>query len=256
MKLTTQSISAGFGLMFAVHGTISNASTQNSFDIENLRDHVRELQSQNQSHATRQESVEGVGAILHTLTSLIRNAKIAQSYAVVDIARDLQSEIRIVYLALEDDDLELAKDQMKQSLYTLRILERKASLSGEDTILQDIEVLQRQFFYSLNQLNQDSDGSSSEDLPRDTPTTDRVDFVTLQSDTLVKTSSIQSSRLSSKEKCALAKGTILTGDYLGMEANHFQLRLVQDIASCPLMKKQTIIYIYKDHASIDRVTQK
>jgi len=207
-------------------------------------------------HENSAERQEAVGAALHSLTGIIRIAKTALAYGVVDSARDLQTELRVVYMALEAEDLDLARTQIEDSLYTLRQLERKASMTNLAELDRDLETLSRQYFYSRQLiLDDDSDSPSDEqpddDRTDDDRTEDSLDQITIQLDTVVKTSSAQSTKLSDKEKCFLRKGEVLSGKYLGLDASHLKLRLSTALSRCPLMKEQTTVFVYKDHALLN-----
>ena len=253
MKSYTEFMVAGFSFLLSMPGGTSLAETFAGSSRGMLTSPRSQKDSYHENSAERQEAV---GAALHSLTGIIRIAKTALAYGVVDSARDLQTELRVVYMALEAEDLDLARTQIEDSLYTLRQLERKASMTNVAELDRELETLSRQYFYSRQLiLDDDSDSPSDEqpddDRTDDDRTDDSLEQITIQLDTVVKTSSAQSTKLSDKEKCFLRKGEVISGKYLGLEASHLKLRLSTALSRCPLMKEQTTVFVYKDHALLN-----
>ena len=176
---------------------------------------------------------EAVGAILHSLTSLIRQAKTVSEYEVVDAAKILQTSVRGVYLAIEDGDLPTAQSGIELSLYKLRRLEEKVDQANQPTLNDDIEEISREYFYARNLL---LDTSGYETL-------------TTLYDTYIKTSTEQAVKLPGNEKCLISARTKLVGRILDDVANHHRIQLSQAIASCAIAKVGSVIFIYATHVN-------
>lgn len=179
---------------------------------------------------------EAVGAMLHSLTAMIRQAKILAEYEVVDAAKVLQTSVRGVYLALENGDIPTAQSGIELSLFKLRRLEEKVDQANQPTLNDDIEDLSREYFYARSLL---VDGLEEEKL------------VALY-DTYLKTSTEQAIKLPSEQKCLIRANTSLVGKILGVVANHHKVEISQVLLSCPLAKVGSIVYLYSGHTKLEK----
>lgn len=179
---------------------------------------------------------EAVGAMLHSLTSMIRQARILAEYEVVDAARVLQTSVRGVYMALENGDLPTAQSGIELALFKLRRLEEKVDQANQPTLNDDIEDLSREYFYARSLL---LDGSDDEKL------------IALY-DTYLKTSTEQSVKLPSEEKCLIRANTSLIGKILGVVASHHKVEISQALPSCAIAKVGSVVYLYSGHAKLEK----
>ena len=180
------------------------------------------------------EQRDAVGAVLHTLSSMIRQAKIAGEYGVVSSARSMQSTTRSVFIALEEDEADLARSGIESALYGLRKIEREVGLAGNVALQNQAKELSREYFYARS-------------LILDSPEQQTL-ALSLLVDTYAKVSTEQSGTLSRSQKCLVRADSVLAGEDLGLVAGHIKLRLSRSIHSCVIGESGDVVYIFAQHA--------
>ena len=189
-----------------------------------------------ESRTLNVEQRDAVGAVLHTLSSMIRQAKIATAYDVVSAARSMQTTTRTVFIALEEDETDLAQSGIERALFGLRKIEREVGLTGNGALLSQAKELSREYFYARSLIL----GSDDENLLT----------LSLLVDTFVKVSTEQSGSLSMSQKCLVRADATLVGKDLGLIDGHIKLRLTRPIASCGIGKTTDVVYIFAQHAKV------
>lgn len=179
---------------------------------------------------------DAVGAVLHTLSSMIRQAKIASEYGVVSSARSMQSTARSVFIALEEEETELARSGIESALFGLRKIEREVGLAGNVALRNQAKELSREYFYARSLIL----GSTEE----------QTLTVSLLVDTYVKVSTEQSGTLSMSQKCLLRADSTLEGEDLGIVDGHIKLRLSKNVPSCVIGEEGDVVYIFAQHAKV------
>jgi hypothetical protein len=180
------------------------------------------------------EQRDAVGAVLHTLSSMIRQAKIASEYGVVSSARSMQSTTRSVFIALGEDETGLARSGIESALYGLRKIEREVGQAGNLTLLSQAKELSREYFYARSLILDSAD--------------EQTLGVSLLVDTFVKVSTAQSGSLPMSQKCLVRADSTLVGEDLGRVDGHIKLRLAQSIPSCAIGEVGNVVYIFAQHA--------
>jgi hypothetical protein len=189
------------------------------------------------TRTTDADQKEAVGAVLHTLSSLIRKAKIATSYDVFSAARSMQSNVRTVFIALEEDDGDVARSGIERALYGLRKIEREVRSTRNSDLLDLTKELSRKYFYARSLVLDESEEVGL--------------TVTVLYDTYLKSSTQQAGSLSSSQKCVVDADTLLVGKDLGLVDGHIKLLLSEPVEACAVGQATTIVYIYAQHAKVN-----